>query len=622
MKLTRNMLPHQLHRSKYFQIEMSYTNFKDNFIDSKVIRILRLSLSVSLHQSFAMPIVKIYKFLELKPDNYWGFSFFALAFMLLFGVASAIPFNSFDPRSMAMGRTGVAVDDPSTAPFFNPAMLTASDVSKKYSVEFPIIGVRVFDPSDMRTNLKTVSSLNNSLTNSRNTLAANSTALGNSITTLSNSLLSLNTIDFATATAAAATVSAASTNIASVSLNMSLAGSNATNVAADINNINRLLLIMNNQPVQAEFGAATVIGIPGNDWGFAFYADGWGAMGGTLIYKDAETFSTLSTNTASIGTALTGSSAAITSTFNALITANNALNTAIASCTASKVLSLDPTCINALNSANANVIAANSNIKIVNDNVTKISQASDNINLSQNAALQSRIHIRGVFIEESGLSISHNLVISDQSWSFGITPKVMNLHLFDAKLSPDKGSITTGLTSGDNMAEYNAINFDLGVGKSYSSGLRIGAVVKNVIPERYEFKNALIPGGTTVPDGAILILNPQSRVGFSYVNDWSTVAFDLDVTRNNPAGLENYSQYVGIGGEWSAFGWAQLRAGYHHDLLNPLQPTASVGFGISPRIPYFKPHLDVALTASPSIFSNGWDGATQMGASLKAGLNF
>jgi hypothetical protein len=468
--------------------------------------------------------------------------------------------------------------------------------------------------------VKTIAGLNTTLTNSSNTLIVNSTALGTSLTTLGNSLLALSNIDFATATAAAAAVSAASTNIASVTANMSLAGSNATAVAADINNINRLLLIMNDQPVQAEFGVATVIGIPGNDWGFAFYADGWGALGGTLVYRDAETFSNLSTNAAIIGAALTGSSASITLTVNALKAANEALITANAFCTANKILSLDPTCINALNTANANVTSANTNIGIIANDASKIFNAADSIN--QNTTLQSKIHIRGVFIEESGLSISRNLVISDQSWSFGITPKVMNLHLFDAKLNPDKGSISSGLTSSDNMAEYNTVNFDLGVGKSYLSGWRLGAVVKNVIPQTYDFKHALTPGGITVPDGSKLILNPQSRVGLSYANDWSTVAFDLDVTRNNPAGLEKYSQYAGLGVEYNAFGWAQLRAGYHHDLLDPKRPAASVGFGVSPRIPYFKPHLDVALAVSPSIFSQGWGGATQMGASLKAGFNF
>jgi hypothetical protein len=548
------------------------------------------------------------------------YKFLALTLTLLCSLVQAIPFNSFDPRSMAMGRTGVAVDDPASAPFFNPAMLTVSGASKKYSVEMPLLGVRVYDPGDLRGNVKTIAGLNTTLTNSSNTLIVNSTALGTSLTTLGNSLLALSNIDFATATAAAAAVSAASTNIASVTANMSLAGSNATAVAADINNINRLLLIMNDQPVQAEFGVATVIGIPGNDWGFAFYADGWGALGGTLVYRDAETFSNLSTNAAIIGAALTGSSASITLTVNALKAANEALITANAFCTANKILSLDPTCINALNTANANVTSANTNIGIIANDASKIFNAADSIN--QNTTLQSKIHIRGVFIEESGLSISRNLVISDQSWSFGITPKVMNLHLFDAKLNPDKGSISSGLTSSDNMAEYNTVNFDLGVGKSYLSGWRLGAVVKNVIPQTYDFKHALTPGGITVPDGSKLILNPQSRVGLSYANDWSTVAFDLDVTRNNPAGLEKYSQYAGLGVEYNAFGWAQLRAGYHHDLLDPKRPAASVGFGVSPRIPYFKPHLDVALAVSPSIFSQGWGGATQMGASLKAGFNF
>jgi hypothetical protein len=344
-------------------------------------------------------------------------------------------------------------------------------------------------------------------------------------------------------------------------------------------------------------------------------------LGGTLIYKDADIVSNLSAQAGIIGTALTGSSVATTSAFNALTLANNSLKIAIDVC--ATIININE-CLSALNTAGTNVTAASTSLTTTTDTLStsasKIATAADSIN--QNSTLQSKIHIRGVFVEESGLSISRNFIISDQSWSFGITPKVMNLHLFDAKLNPDQGSISTGLTSSDYMAVYNTVNFDLGVGKSYISGWRIGAVVKNVIPQTYDFKNALTPGGATEPNGAKLTLNPQSRVGLSYGNDWSTVAFDLDVTRNNPAGLEKYSQYAGIGAEFSAFGWVQLRVGYHHDLLDPKLPTASVGFGISPRIPYFKPHLDVALTASPSIFSNGWNGATQMGASLKAGFNF
>jgi hypothetical protein len=197
----------------------------------------------------------------------------------------------------------------------------------------------------------------------------------------------------------------------------------------------------------------------------------------------------------------------------------------------------------------------------------------------------------------------------------------MNLRLFDANLSAN-GISPSSLTGNDYLAEYNTVNFDMGVAKTFLNGWRTGVVVKNVVSQTYDFKNALTVGGKPVPDGTTLTMNPQVRVGTSYESLLYMVAFDMDVTRNDPAGLENYSQYVGIGGEMSAFGWAQLRAGYHYDLLNPGLPMASVGFGLSPRIPYFKPHLDFAITAGPSILSKGWDGATQLGVALKAGFNF
>jgi len=531
-----------------------------------------------------------------------------------------MPFNSFDPRSMAMGGTGVAVGDPSTAPFFNPAMLTVSDPEKKYSVEFPIVGATLYDPSNMHAKLENIEDMNEQLTISRIALTANSTALTNSISILTNNISALNINSLASASSAAETISTLKTNISSVASNMSAAGGNATVVSTQINNINQLLLAMNNKPVEAKFGVATVVGIPGNDWGFAVYADAWGAMGGTLIYNDAGTVSNLASASASVGAALTSSGSATTSTISALTAASDALNAAIASCSGANLSA----CPAALATANANIGTASSSLAstaaVLNTSIPKIAAAANTIN--QNPTLQSRVHIRGVLIEETGLSISHNLVDGDQSCSIGFTPKIMYLHLFDAKLNPDSGSITAGLTSNDYLAEYTTFNFDMGVGKSYSNGMRLGVVVKNVVPQTYDFKSALTTGGTPVPDGASLTMNPQARIGASYETSWSNVAFDLDVTRNNPAGLENNSQYVGIGGEWSAFGWAQLRAGYHHDLLNPSQPMASAGFGVSPRIPYFKPHFDFAVTVSPNLFASGWGGATQVGAALRAGVNF
>lgn len=415
------------------------------------------------------------------------------ALLLSSGSALAVPFNSFDPRSMSMGGAGVAVGDPATAPFFNPALLSASDPAKKYSLELPIIGARLYDPAKMRDNIPTLSD--------------NITALNNSITT-------------ATATPSVA---------------------NFTAVANNTNTVNSQLSSMSNKPLQGEFGAATVIGVPGKNYGMAFYADSWGAVGGTLEYNDATTLSNFSNQ----------------------IT----------------------TCMNNPAAVGCNTITA--------------------------PTLASKIHLRGVLISEAGLPVSHGLVTRDQEWAVGITPKYMQLQLFDALLDANSGN-TNNATSSDNIAKYSTLNFDLGVAKSYLNGWRTGVVVKNMLPQKFDFKRAATAGGTPVATGSTMNLNPQLRAGVSHETDWSTIAFDLDLTQNDPAGLENRSQYAALGGELSAFGWAQLRAGYRADMLNSARNVTSFGLGLSPRIPFFKLHFDLAYAYN----------ADEQGASLRLGFNF
>jgi hypothetical protein len=482
--------------------------------------------------------------------GYWKYTALVALMLDCTGVM-AMPFDSFDPRSMAMGGTGVAVGDPSTAPFFNPAMLTASDPSKKYSIEFPVIGAHFYDPSDMHNNLKTLS---------------------DNINNLSSSLTVVN---------AAAT----STNAATIQQ----LPSNMSTVATNVDKVNSSLASMSNQPIQGVFGAATVVGIPGNNWGAAFYADAWGAMGGKLEYNDGTTLSNLS---------------------NSVKTAATTLSSVATPCAA-----VQSGVVGQATTANVQACLGAGN-SLVN--------AQGAVNFSTSTGIASKIHIRGVAIEEAGLSFSHNLVTYGQSWSLGFTPKVMDLQLFDALLAANNGTSTSGVTGNDYLAKYNTVNFDMGVAKSYSNGWRAGLVVKNVMPQSFEFK-AIAPGaltGSAQQTTGQLNMNPQGRLGVSHENAWSTVALDLDVAKNNPAGLETKSQYAGLGGELSAWGWAQLRAGYRSDLLNKGQDLVSLGFGLSPRIPYFKPHLDFAVTASRDVLSNGWNNATQAGASLKLGFNF
>ena len=65
------------------------------------------------------------------------------------GNVFALPFSSFDPRSFAMGGTGVASGTSSNAVFFNPALLAAAREDEDFSLDVPIMGARFSDPDDL-----------------------------------------------------------------------------------------------------------------------------------------------------------------------------------------------------------------------------------------------------------------------------------------------------------------------------------------------------------------------------------------------------------------------------------------------------------------------------------------
>ena len=472
----------------------------------------------------------------------------AITLLMTSTTALALPFNSFDPRSMAMGGAGVAIGDPGTAPLFNPALLSASDPNKKYSIELPIIGFRLSDTGNLRSEAPT---------------------LGDNITALGTSIMAVN-------------ASANGTTVAQ----LQQLPRNMTTVANDIDKVNTSLSALSNKPLQGEFGAATVVGVPGKNVGMAFYANAWGAMGGTLLYKDATILGNLSTAARAAADALT--TATNPATADACLRVQNGTGT--------------PT---ALQADVATCLAGATAIQ------TSLVNAQGVVQFDSKTQIASQVHLRGVAAAEAGLSLSHAFVTNGHEWALGVTPKLMQLKLFDALIDANSGDLGKA-TGNDFLANYTAFNFDLGVAKNYNNGWSTGFVVKNVIPQSFAFKRAPTAGATPVATGATLNLNPQARVGVSHANSWSTVALDVDITKNDPAGLENKSQFIGLGGELSAWGWAQLRAGYRLDLVNSARNIASVGLGFSPRIPYFKIHGDIALAGN----------ANEAGLSMRAGFNF
>ena len=308
------------------------------------------------------------------------------------------------------------------------------------------------------------------------------------------------------------------------------------------------LATLSDKPITADGGVATVVGIPSKKLGVAFFANGTVATGGLFQYKDAATLTTIS-NQANCLATLPGT----------------ATTTDVANC------------------------------------------GTPNFNTN---TLQSGINFRGVLLSEFGFSLSREFHPYNKSYAFGITPKIMKATLFDALINVNNTN-QSNVTGADYIAEYNIANFDLGAAKDYNNGWRTGLVIKNVIPYKLEFKSIPLgapSGSTPVATGDSLTLKPQARFGVSHANSWSTVALDVDLTRNDPSGLENSTQYIALGGELKAFGWAQIRAGYRADMVNSARNVASLGLGLSP----FGAHVDVAVAGN----------ANEIGASFQLGFRY
>ena len=407
----------------------------------------------------------------------------------------AIPFGSFDTRSMAMGGAGVAVGSPDAAPLFNPALLSVAKDEDDFAMILPTVGIRVADPNDLRSGIDTTQT---------------------ALTKLDNAVTALNSAP---------------------------TSGNATIVANNLRAVNTQLATLSNKPITADAGIATVIAVPSKKLGAAFFANGTVTAGGIFSYTDSATLTSLAND--------------------------------------------------------ADLCAANQ--------ITNAVQCN-NVKTFKTSSLTSGVHFKGVQLGEFGFALSHEFQIAEHSVAFGITPKIVKAKLFDTVVLVNDSN-QSNVSTADNVADYSAFNFDLGVAKNYSNGWRTGFVIKNVIPQTLDFKRAPTPGATPVATGEQLTLKPQARIGVSHANSWSTVALDVDLTKNDPAGFEQSTQYVALGGELNAWDWAQLRAGYRMDMVNSERSVASVGLGLSP---FGVVHVDLAVAGN----------ANEIGASFQMGVHF
>jgi hypothetical protein len=170
---------------------------------------------------------------------------------------------------------------------------------------------------------------------------------------------------------------------------------------------------------------------------------------------------------------------------------------------------------------------------------------------------------------EVGLAIAKQLAIADQTVALGFSPKVQSLRTYKTNISVKNFDISD---FDESEVSKSAFNLDLGAVWLYED-YRAGVAVKDLFSQTID-----------TYDGADAYkLDPQVTASVSYVGPIITVALDVDATKQTRFVNQNDdTQFVRLGVEANAWGWAQLRAGYEIDLEKTLDNSMTLGLGISP----------------------------------------
>jgi len=206
----------------------------------------------------------------------------------------------------------------------------------------------------------------------------------------------------------------------------------------------------------------------------------------------------------------------------------------------------------------------------------------------------STVSARFATITEVGVAIARDF----DGIAVGITPKYLEVTTNDYKFTGSEiDNADIDQSSGEKSD--SDMNIDIGVAKNYDNGWKVGLAVKNLISNEY----------TTVL-GNKLVIDPMARIGVMHETSWSTIAFDVDLTENDPGGFEDKTQYAALGMEMDIFDTAQLRVGLRHNMSDTTfkADTVSAGIGLSP----FGVHLDVSAMGN----------SDEVGAAMQLGFRF
>lgn len=520
-------------------------------------------------------------------------SLLALA-ILTAGTASATPFTGNDTRSNAMGNTGVASAESFAASQFNPALLSAYDDNVDFGLQLPSLKLAIDDGYGFIKAANVTEEFEDTDTNAIVVQVGGS----GSVISLDQAVTNMNTASNGMTDGDIQQADIDAFNSANTTLDtkIDIIQTEMNNLDLAITNTNESLSTLEDRPISMLGSIGAAIAIPRSGLGLAMHLNTSANLGmkANVAQTDLDQISAIVSAT----TGFTAEAQELSSLSTALSNASQGLTKYTGDpCAGSDggadydtflIAQADLQAENAGDGSTTTVDAADFCVRVtdydaVSDgtNVENYSNGGIYVNGQLEASAteglgdDSSITILGANIIELGISAAREFTYMGQTFSAGVTPKLQSLQIFEDTIAFDEfGNFDTSTLS-QNVTTVVTGNIDVGVAKNWyniwKGQVRAGLVVKDLIPQTFESSA-----------GRELHIGPKARVGVAHETRFSTVAMDLDLTENEPLGYGVTTRYIGLGGEFDAFNWMKIRAGYRNNLSVEDSHVVTTGLGFTP----------------------------------------
>ncbi|ECA4661432.1 conjugal transfer protein TraF [Salmonella enterica subsp. enterica serovar Cerro] len=196
--------------------------------------------------------------------------------------------------------------------------------------------------------------------------------------------------------------------------------------------------------------------------------------------------------------------------------------------------------------------------------------------------LTSKARGRAAVVTDVGVALAREFESGGVKYSVGVTPKWQRVDTFNYNVTVkdyDRGDFD-GNQYRNTTTGFNA---DTGFAADLNDNWTLGLAVQNIVPRSIDTREVNGIRET-------FKIRPQATAGVSWHNSLFTAAADVDLTPGSSFNGDPHPQYARVGGEFNAWSWAQVRAGYQQSLDHNEGSAFTAGIGISP---FDVVHLDL-----------------------------